>query len=62
MTSTRWRKSSYSGGNPQSSCVELSHRLDEVRDSKNPTGPTLRVDVAALVRAVKAGRFDLATT
>jgi hypothetical protein len=62
MTSTVWRKSSYSGSSPQTSCVELSNTLDEVRDSKNPTGPTLRVDVAALVRAVKAGRFDLATT
>ncbi|GDY29093.1 DUF397 domain-containing protein [Gandjariella thermophila] len=60
MTSTRWRKSSYSGGNPQTSCVELSNTLDEIRDSKNPTGPTLRVDVVAFVRAVKSGQFDQA--
>jgi hypothetical protein len=36
----------------------MSNVLGEVRDSKNPGGPTLRVDVAALVRAVKSGRFD----
>jgi hypothetical protein len=58
MTSTRWRKSRYSGGNPQSSCVELSNTLEEIRDSKNPAGPTLHVDVPGLVRAVKAGQFD----
>jgi hypothetical protein len=55
----RWRKSSHSG--QDTSCVEVSHTLDEVRDSKNPTGHTLRLNVsvfAAFVQAVKAGRFD----
>jgi hypothetical protein len=28
-----------------------------VRDSKNPTGPILSVDVTALVAAVKAGQI-----
>jgi Domain of unknown function (DUF397) len=58
VTDTRrwWRKSSRSG--PDENCVEMSNVLGEVRDSKNPGGPTLRVDVAALVRAVKSGRFD----
>ena len=32
--------------------------LDRVRDSKDPDGPALRVDVTDLVRAVKTGRVD----
>jgi hypothetical protein len=51
-----WRKSSYSVND--SDCVELSSTMDELRDSKDPNGPTLRVDVTAFVRAVKVGRFD----
>lgn len=54
----RWRKSSLSGGDGQSSCVELAGTLALVRDSKNAEGPALRGDVAALVAAVKTGRFD----
>ncbi|GDY31667.1 DUF397 domain-containing protein [Gandjariella thermophila] len=56
MIGPRWRKSSYSQTN--GACVEVSHTLDAVRDSKNPAGPALRVDVAAFLRAVKEGRFD----
>ncbi len=52
----RWRKSSHSGGNG-GDCVELAHTLAAVRDSKNPTGPTLSVNAAALITAVKAGRI-----
>lgn len=51
-----WRKSTYSGS--QSNCVEVVGTLDRVRDSKNPTGPTIRVDLGAFVAAVKAGQFD----
>ena len=51
-----WRKSTYSGS--QSNCVELAGTLNRVRDSKNPTGPTIRADLGALVAAVKAGQFD----
>jgi hypothetical protein len=42
-----WRKSSFSGtgGN----CVEVRHDLAAVRDSKNPNGPTLTVDLAPLL-------------
>lgn len=48
MSPDTWRKSSRSenGG----SCVELRNTLDEVRDSKHPTGPTLRANVPALTR------------
>ncbi|MEU3190939.1 DUF397 domain-containing protein [Streptomyces sp. NPDC006992] len=56
MTSTRslprttWRKSSYSGNNG-GDCLEVAvdrpdHALP-VRDSKNPTGPTLLVPAPA---------------
>jgi len=51
-----WRKSSRSQNN--ANCVEVRNLLDQVRDSKNPGGPVLRGEVVALVRAVKAGRFD----
>jgi hypothetical protein len=51
----RWRKSSHSG--TESNCVELAGTLDRVRDSKNPGGPSLRVDVVALLGAVRSGRF-----
>jgi uncharacterized protein DUF397 len=55
MTSCSWQKSSYTG--PNGNCVELSLSRGLVRDSKDPDGPWLRVDIAAFVRAVQAGRF-----
>lgn len=51
----RWRKSSRS--NQETACVEIAHSLDRVRDSKNPTGPTLTVDVPGLLANLKAGRL-----
>ena len=54
MNNMRWRKSTYTGVN--GNCVELSHTLTHLRDTKNRTGPTLRGDVAALVRAVQSGQ------
>lgn len=59
MTTLIWRRSSYSQKN--GSCVEVSTGLDEIRDSKDPHGPTLRLNTAAVavfMRAVKNGRFD----
>lgn len=56
MTELRWRKSSRSSH--QTACVELAGTLDRVRDSKNPTGPVLGGNVAALVSAVKTGRLN----
>jgi hypothetical protein len=52
----RWRKSSHSstGGN----CVELAATLDRVRDSKNPHGPALSVELAAFLAEVKSGQFS----
>jgi len=47
-----WRKSSRSVNTH--TCIELSSTLTHLRDTKNRTGPTLRGDVVALVRAVKA--------
>nr|WP_218888281.1 DUF397 domain-containing protein [Saccharopolyspora hordei] len=51
-----WQKSSYSNAN--GNCVELSSPLGLIRDSKDPDGPVLDVDVAAFLRAIKDGRFD----
>ena len=55
MGDPTWRKSSYSGEGATGNCVELA--LGAVRDSKNPDGPVLLVDVTALVAAVKAGQI-----
>jgi hypothetical protein len=50
--SDTWRKSrrSQNGAN----CVEVRRTLDQVRDSKNPEGPALHVDVRALVRVLRS--------
>ncbi len=56
MSDLTWRKSSYSGsGQDNANCVELAVRA--VRDSKNPDGPALNVQVTALITAVKAGQL-----
>jgi hypothetical protein len=57
MSDLTWRKSTYSGsGTVDGDCVELAAD-GAVRDSKNPAGPVLSVDVAALVAAVKADQI-----
>lgn len=48
----RWRKSSRSGASANG-CVELAHTKDKVRDSKNPAGPCLHVDMDTLLAVVK---------
>lgn len=48
-----WRKSSRSQN--ASECVEIRNDLSAIRDTKNP-GPSIRADVSALVRAIRAGR------
>jgi hypothetical protein len=50
-----WRKSSYSSSG--TNCVELAADLGHVRDSKNPTGPTLRADITALLTELRSGRL-----
>ena len=56
MSDLTWRKSTYSGTTENSECVELAVH-GAVRDSKNPAGPVLSVDIAALVAAVKADQI-----
>lgn len=53
---TRWRKSirSQNGAN----CVEVSSTLDQLRDSKNPSGPVLRGSIASLVLTIRSGQLD----
>lgn len=52
----KWRKSSYSNGEG-GECVEITHTLDAVRDSKNPHGGVLRVDLPAFLNELKSGRL-----
>ncbi|GAA1500281.1 DUF397 domain-containing protein [Streptomyces synnematoformans] len=58
-----WWKSSHSGA--QGDCVEvgiIDERGAAVRDSKDPAGPALlltRDQLAGLVAAVRAGRFEV---
>lgn len=51
----RWRKSSFSGGD-NGDCVELAN-TGGVRDSKNPDGPRLTLELGGLLAAVKADRI-----
>ncbi|QNP71438.1 DUF397 domain-containing protein [Streptomyces roseirectus] len=46
MPAFEFVKSSYSGGNPGQECVEVARNIPgviAVRDSKNPSGPLLRL-------------------
>jgi uncharacterized protein DUF397 len=51
-----WRKSSFSGSGGD--CVQVRQDLAAVRDSKNPVGPTLAVDLSRLPATVKSGPLD----
>jgi uncharacterized protein DUF397 len=63
LTHAEWHKSSYSGANG-GQCVEVAVNLPEIvalRDSKNPSGPALKVEpqaFAALLASIRAGEFD----
>lgn len=64
MTGTRWRRSSYSGGNGSSNCVDVRDLpgIIAVRDSKDPNGPKLVLALAdwrAFTASVKAGQHGL---
>lgn len=50
----RWRKANRSA--EQGACVELGSQ-GAIRDSKNPGGPTLPVDLLSLIAAVKNDRI-----
>ena len=60
--SGKWVRSSHSGGNNE--CVELRYlgaaevgqsARCTIRDSKNPDGPTLEVDLGNMLAALKSG-------
>lgn len=51
----RWRKAARSQN--EGACVELAYD-GEVRDSKNPAGPTLGVDLGTLLAAARSGQLD----
>ncbi len=51
-----WRKSSFSGDS--GSCVQVRQDLTAIRDSKNPTGPTLAVDLSGLLATVRADTLN----
>lgn len=53
--SVEWRKSRRSGGEG-GNCVEVAPD-GRLRDSKNPDGPVLRVDLGAFLGAVKGGHI-----
>lgn len=55
LSRASWRKSSRSSGN-NGACVELAY-TGAIRDSKNPSGGVLRVELASLLAAVKRGRI-----
>jgi hypothetical protein len=55
MNDNHWRKPSLSNAN--GACVEVFRGLSRLRDSKDHHGLELRVDVRALVAAVKADRL-----
>jgi hypothetical protein len=57
MSGLTWRKSSYSGSadDDNANCIEAA--ASAVRDSKNPGGAVLNLDITALVAAVKAGQI-----
>jgi hypothetical protein len=61
LTNATWRKSSYSGGEPDE-CVEVSDDLPgvvPVRDSKNPAGGVLLLGGAAWSAFVAAAGREL---
>ena len=56
-----WRKSSRSNTGGNGNCVEVSlaGRSARVRDSKNPSGPTVALpDWQGFLDAAKRGQFD----
>jgi hypothetical protein len=55
MTQVRWRKSTFSGYH---NSVELAHTLRAVRDTKDPRGPILTVDLGSLLAAIKRGDLN----
>ncbi|WP_078901061.1 DUF397 domain-containing protein [Actinacidiphila yeochonensis] len=66
LNSARWRKSSYSNGEPGGACVEVAGGVPgivPVRDSKDPHGPVLAftpTEWNAFLSAVRKGELPTA--
>lgn len=64
LTGARWRKSSYSSGGQNGSCVEVAGVCPAaiaVRDSKDPAGPVLAFtprEWKTFTANIKTGGFD----
>jgi hypothetical protein len=56
MTRVRWKKASFSA--EQTDCIELAHTFDAVRNSKNPDGLVLSINLSGLLAAIKGGDLD----
>jgi hypothetical protein len=60
LAGARWRKSSFSGGEAGSECVEVAFAgpAAALRDSKNPGGPALVLPMASFQHSLRgvAGR------
>lgn len=52
---SRWKMSSRGGGNGE--CVELAN-TGAVRDSKDPDGPVVQIDLDHFVNVVKTDRLN----
>jgi hypothetical protein len=51
-----WRKSSFSGSG--GNCVQVRQDIAAIRDSKNPSGLMLAVDLSGLLATVKTGQLN----
>ena len=56
LPQAKWRKATCSGGEG-GNCVEV-HPAGAVRDSKNPAGPTILVELGGLLAAVRGDRLS----
>lgn len=61
MTTSPWKKSTRSGQGSSNQCVELRLHAGaaEIRDTKDPTGPSLKMDVGSFQGFLNELKADL---